>query len=235
MKFIKFTITLIIFFGISSINQSCKSPKLTQTNDNSTLEKVEIAEPTDIEALYKSLNNGGNIKLKKLIYNLERPLVISNKSNLTLDGNGSTFIMNNKSEDVLTVRSSDNVTLKNFKATHIDPDGPIGCTGSVIQVDNNTNVLIEKCQLNGSGIIGVVSYNTQNLKVIDNYIYNNSEYGVLFDENTTIEIKDNKFEDNGKNGNDHVAQALNIYLSEVKKIEKGMNLEGLKMSNNIFN
>jgi hypothetical protein len=166
---------------------------------------------------------------------LDRPLVISNKSNLTLDGNGSTFIMNNKSEDVLTVRSSDNVTLKNFKATHIDPDGPIGCTGSVIQVDNNTNVLIEKCQLNGSGIIGVVSYNTQNLKVIDNYIYNNSEYGVLFDENTTIEIKDNKFEDNGKNGNDHVAQALNIYLSEVKKIEKGMNLEGLKMSNNIFN
>ena len=117
----------------------------------------------------------------------------------------------------------------------IEPEGPIGCTGSVIQVRNNESILIEKCALNGSGIIGVTSYETKDLRVVGNYIYNNSEYGILFDLETSVEIKGNKFEDNGKSGNDHVVKALNPYLSEVEQIKKDMNKEGLRMSKNIFN
>ena len=184
--------------------------------------------------MFDGLKTGENTKLKKLVYYLDRPLMISNKNDFTLDGNGCTFIMRDKSEDVLVVENSKNITLKNFKATHIEPNGPIGCTGSVIQVRENENVLIEKCALNGSGIIGVTSYNTKNLSVVENYIYNNSEYGILYDLETSIEIKGNKFEDNGTSGNDHVVKALNGSLSEVEPIKKGMNQEGLKMSNNIF-
>jgi len=236
MKSSKFTTALIIFFGIGLCfsNQSCKSSKLTQSTEKATLGNEAVATASDVEALYKGLETGGVLKLKKLVYNLDRPLTVTGQNNLVLDGNGCTFIMQNKSEDVLTIRNSNNVILKNFKATHIEPDGPIGCTGSVIQLDGNNNVLIERCQLNGSGIIGVVSYNNNNLRVIDNYIYNNSKYGILFDGATSIEIKNNKFEDNGENGNDHVAKALNDFLSEVEKIEKSTNREGLKMSNNTF-
>jgi parallel beta-helix repeat protein len=107
-------------------------------------------------------------------------------------------------------------------------------SGSVIQVRDNQNVIIEKCALNGSGIIGVTAYNTQNLSVVGNYIYNNSEYGILFDLETNIEIKNNQFEKNGKNGNDHVVKALNAFLSEVEPIQQGMNKSGVKMANNKF-
>ena len=224
-----FKAILIACFGIGLcvLTQSCDATKLAQNAE-------KVAEASEVKALYDGLETEGSIKLKKQTYYLDRPLTISGKNNFTLDGNGCTFIMKDKSEDVMTIRSCNNVILKNFKATHIEPEGPIGCTGSVIQVDGNNNVLIEKCQLNGSGIIGVVSYNNNNLRVVNNYIYNNSKYGILFDGNTSIEIKDNKFEDNGDNGNDHVAKALNDFLSEVEKIENHTNREGLKMSNNVF-
>jgi hypothetical protein len=236
MKSIKFATILITIFvtGISLLTQSCKTTQLNKNTEGSIFAKDKIAGEEELKFLYNGLKTGENIKLKKLMYYLDRPLMISNKNNFTLDGNGCTFIMKDKSEDVMIVENSKNITLTNFKATHIEPDGPIGCTGSVIQVRDNEKVLIEKCALNGSGIIGVTSYNTKNLSVVGNYIYNNSEYGILFDLETTIEIKNNNFEDNGTNGNDHVVKALNAFLSEVEPIKKDVDKEGLKMSNNIF-
>ena len=236
MKSNNFTPALILFFsiGLCLFNQSCDTSKAIQGSKDPSLAKEIIAGADEVEALYDGLNNGGILKLKKKTYYLDSPLTVTGQNNFILDGNGCTFIMKNKSEDVITIRNSNNVILKNFKATHIEPEGPIGCTGSVIQLDGNNNVLIEKCELNGSGIIGVVSYDNNNLRIIDNYIYNNSKYGVLFDGNTSLEIKGNKFEDNGANGNDHVAKALNDFLSEVESIAKGTNRERLKMSANTF-
>lgn len=236
MKSIKLTTIIITMLatGISLATQSCKTTQLNKNTEADYFANDNMAGEEELNSLYNGLKTGENIKLKKLVYYLDRPLMISGKTDFTLDGNGCTFIMKDKSEDVMIVENSRNITLTNFKATHIEPDGPIGCTGSVIQVRDNENVSIKKCALNGSGIIGVTAYNTKNLSVVGNYIFNNSEYGILFDMGTTIEIKSNNFEDNGSNGNDHVVKALNAYLSEVEPINKGMNTEGLKMSNNIF-
>ena len=157
MKSIKFTTILIAFLvtGISILTQSCGTNQLIKNTKLSDFAKDEIAGEQELYLLYNRLETGENTKLKKLVYYLDRPLIISSKNNFTLDGNGSTFIMRDKSEDVLIIENSKNIILKNFKATHIEPDGPIGCTGSVIQVRDNESVLIEKCELNGSGIIGV--------------------------------------------------------------------------------
>lgn len=196
--------------------------------------KQRMATDAEIQALYDALDQGGIIKLKNLNYQLDRPLIIANKENLSLDGGGATLVMTNKDEDVVLVDNSTDIRLVNFKATHIEPNGPIGCTGSVIQVRYSTDVLIEKCELNGSGIIGVTSYENKNLKVYGNYIYNNSKYGVLFDEDTQIEVKNNIFEKNGQSGNDHVVKALNAYLSEVENIDAGTENGQIKMIDNKF-
>jgi hypothetical protein len=130
----------MVFLGISLsvLIQSCTSTQVTADSD-------KVAEQADLDYLYNGVKNGGDIKLKKLIYYLDRPLMISGQTNFTLDGNGCTFIMKNKSEDVVVVEFSENVTLKNFKATHIEPEGPIGCTGSVIQIRDNNNRLVRCC------------------------------------------------------------------------------------------
>ena len=231
MNTIKSVPIFLALLGLSLIPYACKTAKTTQNNSTKT---TQTANADEIESLYKSLETGGNIQLPRRIYQLDRPLRIVSKENLSLDGGGSTFVMKDKDADVVFVENSNNIILKNFKATHIEPEGPIGCTGSVIQVFNNKNVLIKNCQLNGSGIIGVVSYETRQLKITDSYIYNNSAYGVLYDGDTSLEIKNNTFENNGQSGSDHVAKALNAGLSEVEKMENDTHSGGLKMSGNKF-
>ncbi len=227
--------------GLSQINTitGAKNQQGLQMSNNifkkNKLQKEQaIADKGELEALYRAVRTGTDITLKDLVYHLDSPLRISRKTGFTLDGAGATLLMTDKNEDVVIVEYSNNITLMNFKATHVEPEGPIGCTGSVIQVNGNDGVYIERCELNGSGIIGVMAYQTTNLRVVENYIYNNSKYGVLYDKYTKLEVRDNKFEDNGGNGDDHVAQALNDYLSEVQKMEKGSKNGSLQMSGNIF-
>ena len=181
-----FLSSLALIFLMGLLNQSCNS---TKGLSNAVVTKVATAD--EVNALYQSIRTSNNVQLPPRIYNLDTPIMISGKSDFTLDGNGSTFIMERKSEDVLIVENCTNITLKNFKATHVEPDGPIGCTGSVVQVRYNDGVTVQGCQLNGSGIIGIVSYTTKNLKVINNYIYNNSEYGVLYSTDSTLELNGN--------------------------------------------
>lgn len=231
MKSINFLNTLIVIlgfgFGLGILSYSCKAPTVA-------LNATEVAGEADLRSLYDALENGGSIVLKKMIYNLDTPLKVIGKNNLTLDGAGSTFVMKDKNADVVFIEGSTNVILKNFKATHVEPEGPIGCTGSVIQVYGGANISIQNCALNGSGIIGVVSYNTKNLKITENYIYNNSQYGILYQGDTNLEIMNNTFENNGSKGNDHVAKALDPMLSQIQKKAPGTSEEGLKMAKNTF-
>lgn len=240
----RFTTIVIIGFVMSFVLQSCNSAKSTQNKDNgsqvsadtiSTLSTdTEYATDEEIGQLYSQISKGGEISVKEKIYHLERVLLVSNQSNLTLDGNGSTFVMKDPGTDVVIIENSQNVKLRNFKATHIEPTGPVGCTGNVIQVRNNTNIIIENCELNGSGIIGVTSYDTKNLSILNNYIHNNSLYGILFDSESTLEIRGNRFKDNGGYGNIHVVKAMDPGLNEVGVIEGELNMPNLKMSGNDF-
>ena len=61
-----------------------------------------------------------------------------------------------------------------------------------------------------------------------------SEYGVLFDKATSIQIKNNTFEDNGRYGNKHVAMALDPGIGQVEDIKNNTNRNGLKMSGNKY-
>ena len=181
--------------------------------------------------LSNNIESGSNLRLDKGTYELEYPIKILGKENITIDGNGATLIMRNMAEDVIYIENSNNITLMNFRATHIEPEGPPGCTGNVIHIEGGTNILIEKCDLNGSGIVGIAAYNSKNLTVSNNFIHKNSQYGIIY-QGPQIEIKGNVFEKNTKG---------NIYFSYLdtswppnEKINTNQNKEGLKMSNNIF-
>jgi hypothetical protein len=209
--------TSIIFASILII--SCKSSR--------NITKIKTID----SILSNKIESGSNIKLDKGTYELDYPIKISGKENITIDGNGATLIMRNMAEDVIYIENSNHITLMNFKATHIEPEGPTGCTGNVIHIKGGANILIEKCDLNGSGIVGIAAYNSNNLIVSNNFIHENSQYGIIY-QGPQIEIKGNTFEKNTKG---------NIYFSYIdtswppnKKINTNQNKEGLKMSKNIF-
>jgi len=181
--------------------------------------------------LNNNIKSGSNIEIDKGTYKLDTPLKLIGKENVVINGNASTFIMQNGADDVVFLENCKNITLMNFKATHIEPKGPIGCTGNVIHIEGGNDILIENCNLNGSGIVGIAAYQTQNLKVNNNFIHENSQYGIIY-QGPGIEINRNVFEDNTKG---------HIYFSHIdtswppkEKINTNQNKDGIKMSKNKF-
>ncbi|MEN0004105.1 MAG: right-handed parallel beta-helix repeat-containing protein [Bacteroidota bacterium] len=212
-------------------------PKMA-TGQWTTQETEELPEASyeEVQALYRLVEAGGDIKLPARAYLLDRPIeIIRQEEPTTLDGGGSTFTMLRLNEDVVKVAGSYDITLKNFKATHIEPDGFFACTGNVIHVDASVNVRIEQCELNGSGIIGVMAYSSTNLQIVDNYIYNNSRYGILIDDGSDVKVQNNRFEKNGPTGNNHVGKArTNDMLGEIESLNADNSREGLQMTGNSY-
>lgn len=229
-----FYLALILAMGTF---QTCQTTKIAGPSPDPDAESVPlpVAGELDMDALYGGLDLGGPITLRPLTYVLDEPIRIqASEFPFSMDGNGAAFVMRDPDANVIEIFGANDVTLKNFKATHIEPNGPLGCLGSVIAIDGASSVRIENCELNGSGIIGVVAYDTENLTIVNNYIYNNSQYGVLYDLGTSLEILNNRFEDNGEDGSAHVGQAQDPGLREVIMMDGDQNQEGLKMSGNRY-
>lgn len=187
----------------------------------------------NIQFPYDQLKSGEKIKLKKnAIYLLEETVYIFEIQNFTLDGNGATLLMKNKDADVILVENSSGITLKNLKATHVEPQGPIGCTGNVIQVFGSKNVTIVQSDLNGCGIVGIAAYEVENLLVKDNTIHENSTYGIVA-QKVSMVLQDNLFEKNG-NGNVWISSSLNWPPTDLININTNNDELGLKMSGNKF-
>lgn len=215
-----------LFFLICCLCFACASVKQSA---------VISVSPNDFATKLANITSGSTIQLKPEKYVLNAPLLIDGKENVTIDGNGATLVMNSLSENVVHLSNSKNIVLKNFKATHIEPSGPTGCTGNVIYMDNSDSVLVEKCDLNGSGIVGIAAYNIGALRVINNRIHENSEYGIIY-MGPSIQMSDNTFEDNTKGHLFYSYAAKDASSSWPPKelINQDMNKNGLVMSNNTF-
>lgn len=181
---------------------------------------IPVATPAEVEELYAAVKRTGKVEIKQRIYNIDKPLEFDNINDTKFDGNGSSFILNNTEADVIIVVNSSRLTLKNFKAKHIEPDGYFGCSGNVINTYKTEYLTIKNCELNGCGMIGVHANESKWLKVLNCYIYNNSKYGILVGEESYVVIKENKFDDNGSTKKDHVATWKDWNESSIEVIKE---------------
>ncbi|MBN2662893.1 MAG: right-handed parallel beta-helix repeat-containing protein [Bacteroidales bacterium] len=152
-----------------------------------------------IEQLQDALLNAGSdcvITLENKIYTTSEPIVISGLNNITIDGQGATFVLSSTSENVFNILDCDGVTVKNIKATHVEPQGPIGCTGNVVYIQNCSSAVFDNCDLNGCGIVGIASYNCNKMQVKNCYIHKNSQYSIIY-QGPNLKIKNTVFENNG--------------------------------------
>ena len=206
------------------------------TTGCSTLKKDVLLDTDNLPLALRSLADGASVKLAAREYRLDEVLLLENKNNIKIDGNGATFVMKSLSENVLHLTGCTNIQLTNFKATHIEPSGPTDCTGNVIYMDESSDILIQDCDLNGSGIVGIAAYNTDNLRVVDNYIHENSEYAIIY-QGPSLLLTNNVFEENG-NGNviyfSYVPKDGVLGWPPEEKIGADTQMQGLVMRDNNF-
>jgi parallel beta-helix repeat protein len=220
MKSFHFLILGLLFFL-----SACQPTKLIQ----------KASSGSDLQKLINQAEEGAIIKLEQKVYKIDELIYIRNKKKLTIEGNGASLILNSLTTDVIEIRNSENIILKNFMAKHFEPSGPTGCTGNVISIDESKNIQIEGCELNGSGIVGIASYHSENLIFKNNHIHNNSKYPII-SQNASVIIEGNTFENNGNNVIyfEHVPQGESASWPPSDQLSEDKNMEGLIMKNNKF-
>lgn len=138
-------------------------------------EKVadEMNDAKDIQKQIDNAKEGETIVIKKGSY--VGLLNIIGKKKLTIDFSESTLITQTD-ETIFIIENSSDITIKGLTIYH-DIKGVIGCFSNCFDVHYCKNVTFEKCDINGSGFIGVCI--NQSDVVIDNCIIHKCQMGVL--------------------------------------------------------
>ena len=89
--------------------------------------------------LSNNIESGSNLKLSKGTYELDYPIKILGKENITIDGNGATLIMRNMAEDVIYIENS-NVDIHQHDYNQVQI-----CTTTDWYISQCTELLVSKC------------------------------------------------------------------------------------------
>lgn len=152
-----------------------------------------------VDELFEAIENasdGAKITLEKNTYTINQPIIISDLDGITIDGKGSTIILESTTENVFQITDCEGFIMKNIKATHTEPDGPLGCMGNVVYIQDCPGAIFKKCDLNGCGIVGIAAYNCDALLIDKCHIHKNSQYGIIY-QGSMLEVKKTLFENNG--------------------------------------
>jgi len=169
--------------------------------------------------------DGSTITIMPGEYYSENVIDISGKSRLTIRGKGHVELLtNNMQSDVIHVGNSNNIVFDNLTVRHTDPPKDTRCSGNVFSLWNSEDVTIKNSDINGSGVVGIMSYDQDGLTLENNTFHRNQYAGVeLFHSRGVSRLNNNTFDNNGRhidvNGN---------------SITEDTNKKNLEMSGNRF-
>lgn len=171
---------------------------------------VTLVPENNIGKMIYEANAGDSIVLKSGIYKIENGLSVI-ADYVTLTGEPGCFIYANIDYNVMDI-DAHFVKLKNLYLSHLNSENA-GCSADVIMINSfsSSNVIIENCDINGCGVVGINLYGTEqnenfNYLFKNNFIHNNSQAAIVidgtnFDEETSkydgIVFENNKIWNNG--------------------------------------
>ena len=182
-KFIAIMAILVVFTGTGF---AAKTVKITPKMKEAAIAKS-----------IKSAKNGSTIQFAAGTYKFKNPITIQGKTGITVKGAGqqeTIFISLDTSKEIVSVNDSKKVNLQGFTAYHQVQPGY--CEGSVVLVNNCTDIRISDCELNGCGTIGVWLEMTTGAVVEYCNIHNNSDAGLVINKSESIQINNNLIKDN---------------------------------------
>jgi parallel beta-helix repeat protein len=207
---------LVVLSAITWCNQARSQisiPLRNLTFDN-LQEAVDVANP------------GDSIVLSEGTYTYDCDVWVM-KDSLIIQGVGKVELLCTSKEHNVMWISGERIIVRNIHARHSLPEEYAHCTGNVFGVDVCRNCIIENCDINGCGRIGVYIFASRGLVLRNNKIHNNSlcavdADGILLnkasDEHTeTVRFEKNRIWDNGPGMKER---------REVRKLQRDMRRYG---------
>lgn len=153
---------------------------------------------SSIQRALDAAGDGDVIFISAGTYDVDSPLTVSGKRNLSIEGDGSAEIVSQSIyDDILVFEDCTNIILSGVGAYHAETED---CSGFVLVLSGCKNFTVENCYLAGCGSVGIeINYST-NVTIDGNSIYYNSWTGInVGEENKGISITNNGFEGNYQN------------------------------------
>jgi hypothetical protein len=188
------TIAATLYISASNATGEAQSVQSEDKSNYTTVSPGDKAEPVcttispgdELQQAIDALPDGGKLILSEGEYNTLEAVVLENRKNLTIVGNGEVWI-NTKGIDhhVITLKNCENITLSNLKAQHVileeGDNDPIedARDGAVIGVIDGSRIDLINCELVGCGIYGVYAHSATPLLIEGCYLHDNAKSAIL--------------------------------------------------------
>lgn len=175
------TITATLYISASNASGEVKPVKA----EDAAICKT-ISPGDELQQALDELPDGGRLILSEGEYSTLEAVVLEDRKNLTIEGNGEVWV-NTKGIDhhVITLKNCENITLSNLKAQHVileeSDNDPIedARDGAVIGVIEGSGINLINCELVGCGIYGVYSHAATPLLIQGCYLHDNAKSAIL--------------------------------------------------------
>lgn len=163
---------LVIYFSFLFLLGSC-SPLIVNVDTGAKYKTLKEA--------VDNVNEGDSLVIYPGKY-VDSSFIDLHKNYVKIVGIGKPQILcTSMKENVLWV-TGDHIIIKGIKASHVKPDFWANCTGNVFALDNANDIIIENCEINGCGRIGVYMFSATGVVLKNNWIHNNSLCAVQLDD-----------------------------------------------------
>tara|TARA_B110000285_G_C15100434_1_gene604693 strand:+ start:1166 stop:1822 length:657 start_codon:yes stop_codon:yes gene_type:complete len=176
----------------------------------------ELIAQNELQKMVDNIPDGGILSIPEGKYVIDEPLRIDARNGLTLRGDGKCEIfLTDVWKNVMIVSNSNSIRIEGIYLSHLKPLKEYQCNGGVISLINTKKILIDNCELEGSGTIGVSGKSIENLEISHCYIHDNTFNAIYLSNASEVLIKNCVIENN--------ANLIQSY-----------NLDGFEMSDNLI-
>lgn len=141
------------------------------------------------------VSDSDTVLIRAGTYELAGSITLTNVNNVVIQGDEGTYLVcNSMTDNVMWIMCCNGVEIRNLHATHADPSEHQSCTGNVFGIDSSSDVIIENCDINGCGAIGVYALFSDSIVLRNNYIHDNTIWAVYYDNEGLLQ------EDSGHQG-----------------------------------
>lgn len=151
----------------------------------------------ELQKLVDNTPDGGIVTIPEGRYVIDEPLRIEARNGLTLHGQGAcNILLTDVWKNVLIVSNSNSIKIEGLYLSHLKPLQEYQCNGGVISLSNTKKILIDDCELEGSGTIGVKGDTIENLEISHCYIHDNTFNAFYFVNASSVLIQNCVIENN---------------------------------------
>ena len=142
-------------------------------------------------------HDGDTIILSGGTYISAVSVAVSGRTGLTLRAEGVVWLVcKDLYADVLAVTDCVDLRIEGVRARHEEKLAQYECEGSVISARNVQGLLVSRCELAGSGAVGIDLSDCQDVEVNGCYLHDNSLAALSLSEVSSVVIRSNRISKN---------------------------------------